>query len=88
METPDPSGFPELGGAAREGELGRLAAPSANLHLAPPPAHREAGTERLQRGFLRGEARGQVLGGIVPAEGIGDLRLREDALEEPVEFAV
>jgi hypothetical protein len=36
VETPDPSGFPELGGAAREGELGRLAAPRRTSIIAPP----------------------------------------------------
>ena len=62
----------------------RLASRPAHLHLAPAHPHREPGAERLQRRLLRGEAGGQVLGRIVAPERVGELRLGEDALEEPV----
>ena len=76
--------FEESAGVAGELEDGRAQLVGDDLDVVPGEAVAPARAERLERGLLRGEARGVVLRGRRPAArvAVGALRGGEDALAE------
>jgi len=61
----------------------RWATVAHDFHALPEHILRVSRSERLHRGFLRRESSGKMNGGDTPTHAVGDLTLREDALDEP-----
>src|SRR5262245_18915849 len=74
----------DLPGSAEQHERRRFLTLATHLELVPPHAHRETATQGLEPRLLRGEARCEVGGRIAAGPTVGDLGVREDALDEPV----
>jgi len=78
----------DRGRAAREGDGRPLAPRPKDLDLAPAHAHGQPCTERLQRRLFGGEAGREVLGRVVPGQGVGLLLGGEHPIEEALPPAV
>lgn len=75
-------------GAAVQLELRRTARLADDLDVAPQHALRVAGAERFHRGFLRGEAAGEVNRGIAAAHAVCDFAFGEYAVRKTIAVAV
>src|SRR3989442_2320871 len=74
----------DLARAPAQDQHRRAAALALHLELAPADAEPQPGAERLQPGFLGGEAGGEVRHGILACAAVRDLVLGEDPAEEAV----
>lgn len=55
-----------------------------NLDVAPEDAPGMAGPERFHGRFFRRKASGEMNGRYAPPHGVGDLAVREHALQKPI----